>query len=88
VRYMNADLYQQLVDVAAAQSTVPYSELAGRLGLDMSSPDDRIRLGAMLDEINHAEHEVGRPMISAVAVHAQEGLPALASSSVRVNSPS
>jgi len=72
---MNLQLYQRLTNVAAAQSTVPYSELAGFLGLEMSNPDDRIRLGAMLDEINHAEHVASRPMISAVVVHAQEGLP-------------
>jgi hypothetical protein len=74
---MNSQLYERLTNVAAAQSTVPYSELAACFGLDMSNPDDRIRLGAMLDEINHAEHDAGRPMISAVVVHAQEGLPGL-----------
>jgi hypothetical protein len=72
---MNSQLYRRLTDVVAAQSTVHYSELAEFLGLDMSSPDDRFRLGAMLDEINHAEHNAGRPMISAVVVHAQESLP-------------
>jgi hypothetical protein len=72
---MNSQIYRRLTEVAAAQSTVPYSELAECFGLDMSNPDDRIQLGAMLDEINHAEHEAGRPMISAVVVHAQEGVP-------------
>ena len=72
---MNSQLYQRLIDIAAAQSTAPYSDLADLLGLDMSSPDDRLRIGEMLDEINHSEHEAGRPMISSVVVHSQEGLP-------------
>jgi hypothetical protein len=72
---MNTQLYRQLIDVAAAQSTVPYADLAGSLGLDMSSPDDRLRIGEMLDEINRSEQGAGRPMISAVVVHSQEGLP-------------
>jgi hypothetical protein len=71
---MNSQLYQRLIDVAAIHSTVNYSDLADFLGLDMSSPDDRLRIGEMLDEINHSEHEAGRP-ISAVVVHSQEGLP-------------
>ena len=62
-------------EVATAQSTIAYSDLAQRFGLDMSNPDDRSQLGAMLDEINHAEKQAGRPMISAVVLHAQEGLP-------------
>jgi len=72
---MNSQLYQRLIDIAAAQSTVHYSDLADLLALDMSSPDDRFRIGEMLDEINHLEHEAGRPMISSVVIHSQEGLP-------------
>jgi hypothetical protein len=72
---MNSQLYQRLTEIAAAQSTVSYSELGDLLGLDMSNADDRLRIGEMLDEINHAEHSASRPMISAVVVHSQEGVP-------------
>lgn len=72
---MNSELYQHLIDIAAAQSTVPYSDLGKIMGFDMSRPDDRLRIGEMLDEINNSEHKAGRPMISSVVVHSQEGLP-------------
>ena len=60
---MNSQLCERLKNVAAAQSTMHYSELADCFGLDMSNPDDRIRLGAILDEINRIEHAADRPMI-------------------------
>jgi hypothetical protein len=72
---MNPRLFRRLIEVAAAQLTISYTEIANLLGLDMSNPDDRLRIGDMLDEINHAEHHAGHPMISAVVVHAQEGVP-------------
>jgi len=68
-------IYEMLTEVAAARLTVAYSELAESIGLDMSNPDHRFQMGEMLDEVNREEHRAGRPMISAVVVHAQEGLP-------------
>ena len=72
---MSQTLHGRLVDAAGAQTMAHYAQLGEHLGLDMSNTDDRIRIGAMLDEIDFLEHNAGRPLLSAVVVHAQDGLP-------------
>lgn len=64
----DAIIRKRLVETAEAQGTITYSELGGLIGLDMSQPDQRQRLSKLLGRIVTAEHEQGRPILSAVAV--------------------
>lgn len=71
----HAIVRQELIETAKARATISYSELGGLIGLDMSQPDQRTCLSDLLGEINIAEHDEGRPMLSAVAVLKGEGRP-------------
>lgn len=75
LRLMNVMLYEKLIEIASSRSTVFYEDLAKFLGLEMSNQENRFRLGVMLDEINAVEHKAGRPMLSAVVVRKNDGLP-------------
>lgn len=70
---MNKALYERLKQVAREETTTTYGEVAPVVGLDMARPEDRSRMAELLDEISEAEHEEGRPLLSAVVVHAQGG---------------
>jgi hypothetical protein len=41
----------------------------------MNLPPDRYKIGAILDDINRHERELGRPMLSAVLVHKESLMP-------------
>lgn len=71
----HAVIRHKLVETAEAQDTITYSELGRLIGLHMDQPDQRQRLSNLLGEINTAEHEHDRPMLSAVAVLKDEGRP-------------
>lgn len=64
----DAVIRRSLVETAEEQTTIFYSDLGALIGLDMSQPDQRAELSDLLERINIAEHEEGRPMLSAVAV--------------------
>ncbi|MCK4324459.1 MAG: hypothetical protein KAW89_08020 [Armatimonadetes bacterium] len=68
-------VYKKVKEIARAQDTINYSKLASLIGLDMSEPPERTRIGEILGEISRYEHEEGRPMLSAVVVHAADGFP-------------
>ena len=67
---------QRVYDLAKAAArnvtTIPYSFVARVMGLDMDDPAHRRELAAMLDEVSRTEHARGRPMLSAVVVHADD----------------
>ena len=67
---MHQSLYQKLKEVARSRDKIAYSELAKSVHLN------RRRLGLPLEEICRYEHEQDRPMLSAVAVYKQSGMPA------------
>ncbi len=69
-----ANLYAKLVTIARSQSeqTIPYSQVASIVGLDMSNPPDRDFLGHLLGYIPVAEVNEGRPMLSSVVWHKGE----------------
>ena len=71
----HAIVRKKLIETARARETISYSELGGLIGLDMGQPDQRTCLSDLLGEINIAEHEEDRPMLSAVAVLKGEGWP-------------
>lgn len=61
-------LYQRLKEVARQGTVTYYEDIAPLLGLDMSMPPDRYRIGQYLDEINQHEHNTGAPLLTAVVV--------------------
>ncbi len=67
-----ARLYARLITTARKRRTIPYSEVAPLVGLDMSHPPDRDYLGHLLGWISRSEVAEGRPMLSAVVWHKGE----------------
>jgi hypothetical protein len=54
---------------------VYYIEIAPLLGIDTGDPYFGARVGRVLDEANHAEHAAGRPLLSAVVIAKDTGMP-------------
>jgi len=72
---MHEQIYEKLKEVARAGTVTYYSDIAPMAGLDMNYPNDRYEIGAILDDINQYERELGRPMLSAVVVHKDTLIP-------------
>ena len=72
---MHEQIYERLKEVARARTVTHYSDIAPLAGLDMDLPPDRYEIGAILDDINRRERELGRPMLSAVVVHKETLVP-------------
>jgi hypothetical protein len=70
---MNEGIYEELKQVARAQTVAYYGQIAPLADLDMDRADHRAELGRILGEISRHEHSLGRPMLSAVVVHAPGG---------------
>lgn len=73
---MNYRVREHLIDLAAQRQTIGYQKLsdACHLGLDMqASQYDRTEIGKILGEISTFEHNIGRPLISAIVVHQGTG---------------
>ena len=68
-------LYDRLHETARQSGTVYYSEIAPLLGIDTGDPYFGARIGRILDEVNHAEHAAGRPLLSAVVIAKETGIP-------------
>jgi len=66
---MHGQIYEKLKEVARIGIITYYSDIAPMAGLDMNLPNNRYEIGVILDDINRHEHELGRPMLSAVVVH-------------------
>lgn len=67
---MDTDIYEELKRVAAAQTVTYYGQIAPMAALDMTRADHRKEMGQILCDISTHEHSQGRPMLSAVVVHA------------------
>jgi hypothetical protein len=72
---MNEQIYEKLKEVARANTVIYYSDIVPLAGLDMSLPNDRYEIGAILDDINQYERELGRPMLSSIVVHKDTLIP-------------
>ena len=72
---MQHAIYEKLRSVANGRGTITYGEIAPMAGLDMSDPADRSQIAQILGEISTYEHEQERPMLSAVVVLHDSGLP-------------
>lgn len=72
---MTEAVYAQLVEAARGARLLTYSEVASTAGMDMASPDDRVRLGKILCDISRREHAEGRPLLSVVVVRVSDHSP-------------
>ncbi len=72
---LNNVLYEYLKQVARAEGTVTYTEIAQMLGLNMQSQSDRNELGRVLGAISTYEYLHERPLLSVVTVFTNEGFP-------------
>jgi len=69
-----------LIEVASQKTTISYEQLNAQapLHLDLSMSGDRVYLGQLLHTISRYEHDMGRPLLSAVVIHAKgthKGMP-------------
>lgn len=66
-----------LVDVASRHTTITYTDLLRKAGIDwdMSNPYYRSELGHMLGAISAFEHQNDRPLLSSVAVIKGSNMP-------------
>ena len=58
----------KLREVAKSRDITYYATIAPLAGLDMGSPGDRDRISRILGDISTAEHDGGRPLLSAVVI--------------------
>lgn len=68
-------LRNRLIEAARNGRLLRYGEIAPAMGLRMDDPNDRGDLGRMLDAINQYENDANRPLLSAVVVGAETGMP-------------
>jgi hypothetical protein len=65
-------IYAELITAARYRGVVTYQHLAGLAGLPLTGSYLGKEIGMYLGAISEAEHELGRPLISAVAVSATD----------------
>ena len=68
-------LFEQLQKIARERDTAYYSEIAPLIGIDTGDPYFGARVGRVLDEVNHSEQAAGRPLLSAVVIAKETGMP-------------
>lgn len=68
---MHERIYQYLQDVAKRRDCTTYTEVARMARLDLRQVRDREKFGEILSEISIHEHQLGRPLLSAVVLHGQ-----------------
>ena len=69
--YVNREIRETLIDLAAANKTITYSRLntAADTGYNFQDPDDRDSFNEDLEAISMSEIKNGRPPLSAVVVY-------------------
>lgn len=72
---LHISIYERLKEAARNEETVPYGEVARMANLNMDLDKDRAELGNILGTISQHEVKQGHPMLSVVAVFADEGVP-------------
>lgn len=72
---LHRPIYEVLKRVAREQRLTTYSDIAPLAALDMENPAHRDAMREILGKISTYEHQNGRPMLTAVVVHKQDGRP-------------
>lgn len=68
-------VHDQAVAAARARRTLTYTQVARRAGLPFETDEDVFVLSVLLTDLSRSEHQHGRPLLSAVVVHAEDGAP-------------
>ena len=63
-----------LIECAETRTTLDYGEIARRLGRKPGNAFSHW-IGGLLEELNQDEHDLGRPLLGALAVNTQTGVP-------------
>lgn len=63
-----------LIECAETRTTLDYGEIARRLGRKPGNAFSHW-IGGLLEELNQDEHALGRPLLGALAVNTQTGVP-------------
>ncbi len=66
---------EELLKAAKSRNVVNYSDVAPSVGLNMELAHDRNQIARILDGISQAEHEAGRPLLSAVVIRIDKNMP-------------
>ncbi|MCL0057514.1 hypothetical protein M1N05_00390 [Dehalococcoidales bacterium] len=72
---MHQRIYEKLKEIARIGKVTNYTDIGQMANLDMENPGDRNKIAEILDEINHYEHQQGRPMLSAVVIRQDVNMP-------------
>ena len=72
---MHQAIYERLQAVARAEDITYYSDIAPLANLDMDLDTDRERISELLREIALHEHQLGRPLLTAVVIHFADNQP-------------
>jgi hypothetical protein len=67
---MHKAIYQRLSELAETASLSTYSEIAPLAALTMDTEEGRAEISRLLGEIARHEEAAGRPMLTALVVHA------------------
>lgn len=68
-------VYEKLQEKARSRGITSYKEIALLTGIDTSDRHFAIRVGELLDQVNHAEYAAGRPLLSAVVMGQDSDMP-------------
>src|SRR5689334_10258466 len=68
-------LYEKLREVARAGRTISYWDIAPAGEVDCNNEYFASLVGLKLDEVNRIEHAAGRPLLSAVVIAKDTGMP-------------
>lgn len=67
---MHEAIYRRLSELAPTEHLATYSQIAPLAGLSMDDEADRAAISRLLGEIARHEQASGRPMLTALVVHA------------------
>jgi len=68
-------VYAELIQAARFQGVVTYKRIGHLLEIDTPGHHLAAEVGHVLGEVSEDEHDAGRPLLSAVAVRVDEGVP-------------
>lgn len=64
-----------MLEAARNRGYLRYAQAGAIVGLDMENPADREEISRLLDEVSESEYSEGRPLLSAVVIHARDNIP-------------
>ncbi len=72
---VNAAVFEKLVQVAKAKTTIPFVELAQLADMTLEIEGDVAAMARVLDEIAESDVAAGRPLLAVLVVHGTKNMP-------------